>query len=341
MHPNWPLRIVRVAFVFACAFIGRMIASGFDASAWRGLLFGFAFGAAVVGLDATLRRLTIRHFSHGVFGLLVGLFCAFLVAQAVTRLGVFQLPLLSEPMVQGTIELAIYATLSFLGISLALRSDRDQFALIIPYVRVRRDASEGEPILLDTNIVIDGRVPSLAKTGFLNGTLVVPRLVLDELQRLADSREPQKSERGRRGLEALQELRSIKALDVTIHEDATADTVPVDTRLVSLARELNARLLTNDENLAQVARLRGIVVLSLNELARALHTSFTAGESLEITLIKAGKDKSQAVGYLPDGAMVVVNQAAGLIGQTVQVRVTGATQTSAGRLVFAELSASG
>jgi uncharacterized protein YacL len=341
MHPNWPLRIVRVIFTLLCGLIGWLTAYEFDFARWIGILCGLTFGGAIVLLDVSLRRVTIRHFSHAVFGLLIGLFGAFLV----TRLGAFQFPgLQDDPLVhqvQSVVEIALYATLGFLGAALALRSDRDQFALIIPYVRVRRDASEHEPLLLDTNIVIDGRIPRLVQTGFLSGTLVIPRLVLDELQRLADSRDPQKVERGKRGLEVLQQMRALHDLDLSIHEDATTETLPVDTRLVTLARELNARLLTNDENLAQVARLRGITVLSLNELARALQATYAVGDTMEITLVKLGKDRTQAVGYLPDGAMIVVNNAASQVGQTLRVHVTGTTQTSAGRLVFAEIAAEG
>ncbi len=339
MQSSWSIRVVRALFVVLCIFLGAVIALGFGASGWMGALLGVPCGVLVVPLDASLGSFSMRHFSYAVFGLLVGLFGAFLI----TRVGVFQLAwfqsLRDGDAIRNAVEIAIYATLGFLGVTLALRSDRDQFAFVIPYVRFRRDASEGEPLLLDTNIVIDGRIPRLFQTGFLSGTLVIPRLVLDELQRMTDSQDPLKAERGRRGLQVLEQMRAIRDLDLTIHEDNSREGVPVDTRLVTLARELNARLLTNDENLAQVARLRGIQVLSLNELSRALQSELAPGDVVEVALVKPGREKHQAVGYMPDGAMIVVNQAVALMGQTVRVIISGTTQTAAGRLVFADVKA--
>ena len=339
MQSSWSIRVVRALFVVLCIFLGSVIALGFGASGWLGALLGVPCGVLVVLLDASLGSFSMRHFSYSVFGLLVGLFGAFLI----TRVGVFQLAwfqsLRDGDAIRNAVEIAIYATLGFLGVTLALRSDRDQFAFVIPYVRFRRDASEGEPLLLDTNIVIDGRIPRLFQTGFLSGTLVIPRLVLDELQRMTDSHDPLKAERGRRGLQVLEQMRAIRDLDLTIHEDNSREGVPVDTRLVTLARELNARLLTNDENLAQVARLRGIQVLSLNELSRALQSELAPGDVVEVALVKPGREKHQAVGYMPDGAMIVVNQAVALMGQTVRVIISGTTQTAAGRLVFADVKA--
>jgi len=234
------------------------------------------------------------------------------------------------------VEICIYGTLAFFGVTFALRSDRDQFAFLIPYIRFRRDGSEGEPLLLDTHAVVDARLPGVFATGFLSGAVVVPRCVLDELQRLSDSAEPALVLRGKRGLEMMEKLRSRPEMKVSIHEDGLTD-VAVEVRLVTLARELNARLLTTDDNLAKVARLRGITVLSLRELAGALNPELGVGDELRLPLTKPGKDKNQAVGYLPDGAMIVVNNAASMIGQTVDVVVSGTLPTSAGRLVFAEL----
>ena len=339
MRASWSLQVVRILFVVLCLFLGSVIALGFGGAWWLGALYGLPFGGLVVLIDMALGSFSMRRFSYGVFGLLVGLFGAFLI----TRIAIFQLTwfqsLVNGDAIHNAVEIVIYATLGFLGITLALRSDRDQFAFVIPYVRFRREASEGEPLLLDTNIVIDGRIPRLFQTGFLSGTLVIPRLVLDELQRMVDSHDPLKAERGKRGLHVLEEMRAIRDLDLTIHEDHSRESAPVDVRLTSLARELNARLLTNDENLAQVARLRGVQVLSLNELSRALQSELAAGDEIEVALVKPGREKHQAVGYMPDGAMIVVNQASTRMGQTVKVMVSGTTQTAAGRLVFADVKA--
>lgn len=335
----WSIRLIRALFFAFFVFTGIAVALGFQQPAWLGAVSGALAMGLILALDTLFVRLSLRDFSQGTFGLAIGLFCAWLI----TRIGVFQLGYF-QAMAEGdalrnAIEILIYTTFAYFGITFALRSDRDQFALLIPYVRFRRDGSEGEPLLLDTNIIIDGRVPAVVKTGFLSGALVVPRFVLDELQRLADSNEPQKALRGKRGLEIMDQMRTMEELNISIQEDSAglSPDQPVDTRLVTMARELNARLLTNDENLAKIARLRGITVLNFNDLSVSLQPQLNPGDELSLTLTKPGKDKHQAVGYLADGTMIVVNQAAPYIGQTVDISISGALPTSAGRLIFAEL----
>ncbi|MCB1277614.1 hypothetical protein [Prosthecobacter sp.] len=338
MKTSWPIRLVRALFFAFSVFIGMAIAMGLDQEAWKGAVSGAVFMGLLLVLDAIFVQFTLRDFSHATLGLAVGLFCAWLI----TRVGVFQLAYFQNhadgEALQNVVEICVYGTFAFFGVTFALRSDRDQFAFLIPYVRFRRDGSEGEPMLLDVNAVVDARLPGVFATGFLSGAVVVPRCVLDELQRLSDSTEPAETLRGKRGLEMMEKLRARPEMQVSIHEDgAGATDVPLETRLVTLARELNARLLTNDDNLAKVARLRGITVLSFRELAAALNPELGVGDELRLALTKPGKDKNQAVGYLPDGAMIVVNNASAQIGQTVDVVVSGTLPTSAGRLVFAEI----
>lgn len=338
MKTSWPIRLVRALFFAFSVFVGMAIAVGLRQEAWTGAVSGAAFMGLLLLLDVVFVRFTLRDFSHATLGLAVGLFCAWLI----TRIGVFQLAYFQNHgdggTLQSIVEVCVYGTFAFFGITFALRSDRDQFAFLIPYVRFRRDSSEGDPMLLDTNVIIDGRLPGVFRCGFLSGAVVVPRFVLDELQRLSDSAEPTKAMRGRRGLEMMEKLRNAPGMTVSIHDDAgEAATAEVDARLVTLARELNARLITNDENLVRVARLRGITVLSFRELAEALHPELSVGDELQLQLTKPGKDKSQAVGYLPDGTMIVVNNAAPQIGQTVDVVVSNTLPTSAGRLIFADV----
>jgi uncharacterized protein YacL len=339
MNSAWAIRLVRALFFALFVFTGLTVSLGLQQPAWVGAVSGAVAMGVLMALDMVLARFTLREFSHATLGLAIGLFCAWLI----TRIGIFQLSYFQNmpegDAIRNVVEVLVYAVMAFFGVTFALRSDRDQFAFIIPYVRFRRDASEGEPLLLDTNIIIDGRIARLCQTGFLSGALVIPRFVLDELQRLADSGETQKVLRGRRGLEVMEQLRAAEGLRVAIHEEANpADrNLPVDTRLVTLARELNARLLTNDENLTKVARLRGIPVLNCNELAIALQPQLNPGDELSLPLTKPGKEKHQAVGYLADGTMIVVNHAAPQIGKTVEVVISSALPTSAGRLVFAEL----
>jgi uncharacterized protein YacL len=333
----WSIKLARALFLTLAVVLGGAIAVGFHAEVWIGTLIGLVVGGFFVLVDSLLAQFTFREFSFGTFGLLVGLFCAWLVS----KIGIMDLPWfrsLEDPdSIRSVVEICLYLIFGFLGITLALRSDRDQFSFIIPYVRFRRDASEGEPMLLDTNVIIDGRIPQVYETGFLSGNLVIPRFVLDELQRMADSRDSLKSSRGKRGLDSVQKLRDTKGIELTVHETGNHEGGSVDALLVTLAHELNARLLTNDVNLGKVARVKNVTVLNFNDLARALQPEVGAGDELDISLVKSGKEKHQAVGYLPDGAMIVVNYASQFIGDTVAIVVSGVTHTSAGRLIFADL----
>ena len=337
MKPSWSIRLVRAMFFALSVFVGIAIALGMEEPAWVGALLGLGYMAVLLALDVIFARFTLRDFSHATVGLAIGLFCAWLV----TRIGVFQLAYFqNQPnaeMLRTIVEVCIYGSLAFLGISFALRSDRDHFAFLIPFVRFRREGSEGEPVVLDLSVAGDSRVLRLLGTGFLSGTVVVPRFVLDELQRQSESEDLITSQKGKRGLEMMEKLRGLPDARVSVHENAGGAELTVDARLVSLAREVNARLLTSDEALAKVARLRGITVLSFPELTTALTVELGVGDELTLALTKPGKDKHQAVGYLDNGTMIVVNQAAALLGQTVQVVVCGAHTTSAGRLIFAEL----
>ncbi|MCX6856558.1 MAG: hypothetical protein NTV80_16825 [Verrucomicrobia bacterium] len=348
MNSIWSIRLVRALFFFLFVFTGMIIALGIEVPGELGFRvpggLGALIGALAMGLlwllDMLFARVTLRDFSHATFGLAIGLFCAWLV----TRIGIFQLSYFQDSAhgeaIRNVVEILIFASLAFFGVTFALRSDRDQFAFLIPYVRFQRDGAEGEPLLLDTNIIIDGRIPEVVATGFLSGALVVPRFVLDELQRLTESGDAQKVLRGKRGLEMMEKMRSMPKVRLAIHDDLPMGEntqISVDARLVTLARQLNARLLTNDEGLAKVARLREITVLSFNDLTIALQPQINPGDELSLNLTKPGKDKHQAVGYLTDGTMIVVNQAATFVGQTVSVIITSALPTSGGRLIFAEL----
>ena len=298
-----------------------------------GAIGGTAFGLIIVLGDRLLKGITLRTFSSATFGLLLGFFFSrLLLASDVLRN--------SSDTVQWIVGLTVYATFGYIGMMLAIRSNRDEFSLIIPYVRFRQTAVQDAPLLVDTNIIIDGRIEEICMTGFLSGSLVVPRFVLEELQRLADSADPIKRERGRRGLDTLNQMQKSSSLAVTIHDSVSEVTASVDSRLLQLSTMLQARLLTNDGNLCKIARLQGVSVLNLNDLANALRPSIATGDELEIALVKEGRDAHQAVGYLPDGTMIVVNHARPHLGETVHVTIAGTLQTTAGRLFFAELKKS-
>jgi uncharacterized protein YacL len=290
----------------------------------------------------------LRGFSTATFGLGVGLLCAWLL----TRVQISNLLEIafrdqlesrenSEVLVNAlrlAIDVTLFASLGFLGAVLSLRGNRDDFAFIIPYVRFRQDASTGQPVVLDPDAVIDGRVPGILRSGFLHGRLIVPRFVLDELQNLADSTSNGNRHRGQRGLDCLDAMQKATDIQVTIHDSRSpTEGETLNARLIECARLLGARLMTTDENLAKVARLQGVDVLSIQELDDALKPAVAVGQRLRIALVRNGKEEHQGVGYLPDGTMIVVNHAVAKIGSTVDAIVVSTLQTASGTMVFAEL----
>jgi len=236
-------------------------------------------------------------------------------------------------------ELATYLALGFLGVSLAVRSDREEFSFIIPYVRFRKDSVQGRSILLDSNVIIDGRLERMAASGFLNNSLIVPRFIVQELHLLAEAPEELKQQRGKRGLDNLQTMQDNEKMDVSILEESRVENEPFDEALTNLARELGSPILSNDRNLGKVARLRNVEVLNLHELSDSLSPDLHPGNTLELALVKEGKDEGQAVGYLGDGTMIVVNKGADHIGKTLPIMVSSSLQTAAGQMIFAEIEA--
>jgi uncharacterized protein YacL len=330
MTPRLTVTLLRILFVTFCATIGAIVASELQGTSWPGVVLGIIFGLVVVLIDRLLKGFSLRAFSSATFGLLLGLlFANLLMASDVLHY--------QSETAQWMARLIVYSTFGYLGMMLAMRSNRDEFSLIIPYVRFARETTQHEPLILDTNVIIDGRIADLCATGFLSRSLIVPRFVLGELQTLADSRDPVKRDRGRRGLEILNQLQSSRDVELTIHEGGDDGETAVDARLVRAAGVLQAPLLTNDAALCQVARLQQVSVLNLNDLARALRPVVVVGDEIELSLVKEGREQHQAIGYLPDGTMIVVNHARPRLGKSATVIVSSALQTAAGRLIFAEL----
>jgi len=225
-------------------------------------------------------------------------------------------------------------TLCYLSVSVVL-STKDDLRLVIPYVEFSRQLRGVRPMVVDTSILIDGRIDGLGHTGFLDAPLLVPQFVIDELQTLADSDDRTKRARGRRGLETVKRLQANPHLDLSI-EELAIEGVSVDHKIIELSRGEGYRILTTDSNLRKVAEIKGLGVLDLNDLAGTMRTTLAAGERLAVELVKAGENPGQAVGYLPDGTMVVVEQAEDRIGRTVSATISNTLQTSAGRLIFAK-----
>jgi uncharacterized protein YacL len=326
--------IVRILFLILCAAIGYQIGYPFIGGGTRtdiiGATIGVALAVIIIGLELQLRKISVKDISSAVFGLIFGL----IVAKLIT--GALLLVPASDKFVS-SIRLIITLIFCYLGIIIVTRS-RDEFSVVIPYVKFSSQDQKEELIVLDTSVIIDGRIQDLCQTKFLEGKFIVPRFVLKELQQIADSADPLKRNRGRRGLDILNKIKKSKLVDLRISDEDFLDIAEVDNKIIKLAKTVNAKVLTNDYNLNKIAELQGVTVLNINDLANALKTVVLPGEMLQIRLIKEGKEYNQAIGYLEDGTMVVVDNGKHLISQTLDVEVTSALQTSAGRMIFAKLA---
>ncbi len=294
-----------------------------------GAVVGGLIGVIIILLETGMRRISLRGLSSAVFGLILGVVMSKLFSDILFFLKV-------EPEVFVLIRTTMTLILCYLCTVIAMRG-RDEFNIVIPYVRLSRQDQVESMIVIDTSVIIDGRIVDICKTKFIEGKMVVPRFVLKELQQIADSADPIKRQRGRRGLEVLNTIQKDMGIPVTIHEEDFPDVKEVDAKLVKLAKLLEGKVFTVDFNLNRVAAIQGVKVLNINELANALKPVVFPGEAMEIKLLKEGKEHNQAVGYLDDGTMVVVEDARRYIGQTVKVVVTSVLQTQAGRMIFTKL----
>ena len=351
------VNVARLTYLLVCEAAGVAIALStkgtlIEVPMSTGILGGLGVAALFIWIETLMKGFTLRGFSTATFGLGVGLFCAWLL----TRVQISNLLELafrdqlesrenSADLVNAlrlAIDVTLFASLGFLGAVLSLRGNRDDFAFIIPYVRFRQDASTGQPVVLDADAIIDGRVLGILRAGFLHGRLVVPRFVLDELQAMTDSASTGARQRGQRGLDHLERMQKAADIQVSIHDTPPArEEETMNARLIETTRLLGARLMTVDENLTKVAKLQGVDVLNIHELDEALKPTVAVGQRIRIALVRTGKEDHQAVGYLPDGTMIVVNHAVAKIGSTAEVVVVSTLQTASGLMVFGELFTAG
>jgi uncharacterized protein YacL len=327
------LFVLRLFFILISSFLGYQIGEGFSGLSsnmplW-GLGLGFLGALGIVILEVAVRKVSVKGLSATVFGLLFGLIMAKLLVWVLTIV----------PMPEKTasvLQLIFTLVFCYLGMVMALRG-KDEFSLIIPYVKLSRQNQREELVILDTSVIIDGRIADIFQTRFVEGRVVIPRFVLKELQQIADSQDPLKRTRGRRGLDILNRIKKIPNIEVKIHEEDYPEISEVDAKLVRLAKSLEARILTNDYNLNKIAELQGVTVLNINELSNAIKPVVLPGEPMTVKLVKEGKEHNQAIAYLDDGTMVVVEESRHLLGKTVDITVTSVLQTSAGRMIFGKL----
>lgn len=335
-----------VLFAAGGAYLGSSVAPnvGQDAGlwsqigGWSGALFGLILTPwltirPIRAMRALLGQLSARTLVAGILGLMVSLVIAGLLA--------FPLSLLPAPFSQ-VLPIILALLLSYFGVAVFVARQNDIFSFFGSLTnRGESDLNSskdkgGRVVLVDTSVIIDGRITDIARTGFLSGTMLIPRFVLNELQHVADSGDALRRQRGRRGLEVLSSLQKDSKIQVKISDIDVEGAREVDDKLVILARQLNAPVLTNDFNLNRVAELQGVQILNINELANAVRAVFLPGEELTVRVIQEGREARQGVGYLEDGTMVVVQDGDQYIGEEIPTSVTKVLQTAAGRMIFAK-----
>lgn len=345
------LWILRACFAVLALGIGASFANYSQLSGGAAILLALVFVlAAVVTVcfDVAFKKKRIDLISSVYFGILIGLFLTYIVGLAF------------EPMLanyEQSFDLADPdpgippATLRWMLTSLSgliicyvcvsvLWQTKDDFRFIIPYVEFSKEAKGVKPYILDTSVIIDGRIADIVETGIIDSPLIMPRFVLVELQSIADSSDKLRRARGRRGLDVMNRLRNNSEVDLTIYEREMPDMEgeSVDSKLLILAKHLDGKVVTGDFNLNKVAKLQNVPVINLNEIANSIKPVFLPGEGISVKIVKAGEEAGQGIGYLDDGTMVVVEDGRGHIGSAVDITVTSMLQTSAGRMVFGKLN---
>ena len=317
------LVLVRVLVLVLLAHSGFVYAP-FPNQRWIGLTLGVLAALGLMGLERRLRAVPGHHMVGALIGGVIGLFGARLVWGALDGLDI-----IGEHFVHAL----VVVFLGYMGV--VIGGQKAEWFEPARIIAAFRDSSRLHQYkVLDTSVIIDGRIADICETGFLEGTLVVPQFVLRELQQVADSSDSLKRNRGRRGLDILQKMQKMAGVVVQIVETDFPEIREVDLKLIELARKLGGKIVTNDFNLNKVAQLRGVPVLNINELANSLKPVVLPGELMKVFVIKEGKEQGQGVGYLDDGTMVVVDQAKKALGRTIEVSVTSVLQTTAGKMIF-------
>ena len=342
------LLILRAVFLFLSIGIASSILFFlFDRQAYVlgtiSFVIVMAIAIAVLAGDVMAKNKQITSISSVFFGLLMGFLLASLFWQALQPivreyLGV---QAVSSTRPEQMIQLLLTIITCYISVSILFQTKED-FRFIIPYVEFSKQLKGAKPLVLDTSVIIDGRIADICDTGIIDTKLIVPRFVLQELQGIADSSDKIKRNRGRRGLDVLKKMQSNTKVEVQMHEANIAElreVLKVDERLVVLAKVLSARVVTNDFNLNKIAQIQGVDVINLNELANALKLVALPGEILFVKIVKQGDQIGQGVGYLDDGTMVVVEQGRSALGQEVNITVTSVLQTPAGRMIFGRIEA--
>jgi uncharacterized protein YacL len=317
---------IRVIFAIVCVAAGYHF-QPFNLSKINASLAGLVFSVAVVLFEVRLRRMSLRRLIGAATGSILGILGAYLTSLILTHTSM-------PPSTRSFFSLAVFLVMAYIGLILGANKgdmlNLQAFGGVFGSERSMKHSFK----VLDTSVIIDGRVADIADALFLDGTVIIPQFVLHELQLVADSADPLKRQRGRRGLEVLQRIQKMPHLDVQVAEDDFQQIPEVDLKLIELAKRYNAKIVTNDFNLNKVATLQGIEIMNVNQLANALKPVVLPGETMRVFILREGKEYNQGVAYLDDGTMVVVDGARKMINKTVDITVTSVHQTTAGKMIF-------
>ena len=345
------MAVLRAVFVLIIGAVGwglaakeRHEAGGFSGDPQLTMIGFVGAALVVIALDIFIPRKSLTAISGLFFGLVVGMVVAYGLSLIVDLLVSVNVSggAVTDPATVSlviSLKLALGVICCYLAVSFILQT-KDDVRFVIPYVQFAKETKGAKPLVLDTSVIVDGRIADIANTQIIESELIVPRFVLQELQAIADSGDKLKRTRGRRGLDMLNKLQLSEAVDIRILEvtpDRSTPDATVDDMLVDLAMQLHGKVVTNDYNLNKIAQLRGVQVININDLANALKPVVLPGESLSIKVIKPGEEAGQGIGYLDDGTMVVVEGGRDRLGEVVALAVTSVLQTSAGRMVFGRL----
>lgn len=325
--------ILRSLLFLICGISGYYLATAFSPAplvGWWGILGGLLVAGLALLVEGRMKRIPLRNLVGSFIGLILGIMVANLISNAL-----FPSLFNNQQMILPLYGL-LYGICGYIGIRIGFRKG-DEFQ-VPGWKPFSKSLPRGENSkILDTSVIIDGRIADITETGFVEGPLLIPQFVLSELQHIADSSDPVKRTRGKRGLEVLHHIQKQVNVDVRIVDTDYPAVKEVDSKLIELAKEVRGKILTNDSNLNKVAELQGIEVLNINELANALKPVVLPGEEMNVKILKEGKEMGQGVAYLDDGTMIVVDNGRRQIGKIVDVVVTSVLQTPAGRMIFARL----
>jgi len=332
---NTAQTILRLLLVVACSVSGYLLASHLPIThtlgiwiKWVGALVGFIFALLALSIEKIIKKAPLKVIFGGTFGLFLGLVIAQLLGYAFSGL--------QNSAVRISISVILSCVFGYMGLVLGGKKVEEFRWPGWGFFAKGSQKKDGGKIL-DTSVIIDGRVADICETDFLEGPLVIPQFILQELQHIADSADSLKRARGRRGLDILNRMQKGDTVEVKVVDDDYPDIKEVDAKLIALGREMNAKIVTNDFNLNKVAQLQGVPVLNINQLANALKPMVLPGEVLHLQIMREGKEQGQGVAYLDDGTMVVVENASRHLGEEVEASVTSILQTTAGRMIFTTL----